>query len=171
MKHGCILTDSFIAAFGAKNYDNAVAILKQCTDAQQADMLQSLAELQVKPNKAVTDPSVIVVIKRKLQPGKTMEDFHQARQPPVPCERYDGHHRHYDYFKLPARVINAYHFQDSNQIISVGMMHGESEAQFITEMQQRAESEKQRAEKLNSVIDGRGETEIYIVHSDDILGK
>jgi hypothetical protein len=170
MTQGCELTDSFVKAFQQQDFTKAQEILSQCQSAQQALMLKSLSESR-RENKGSQEPRVLVVIKRRLKEGKSFEDFYQAWQPPVPCLETNGHQHRYQYFGLPTRVINAQNWQDPSEIISIGLMYGESEQEFVTEMQNRAAGEEQRRDPLNKVVERTGkQNEVFIVMSDDILG-
>lgn len=118
----------------------------------------------------VQGPNVVVILTRTLKSGQTFENFYEAWKPPVECVSSEGHQHRYNYFSWPTRVINMQNAANPNEIISMGLLHCESEEQYCAEMKRLATTEQIRHDKIAQVADKTVENRQYFVMSDDILG-
>ncbi len=113
-------------------------------------------------------PQVISVLRRKLKPGKSFEDFQTQHLPPV-ASRKTGFGYNAHYFLAPTRVINCVNLFDSDEIISIGMTYGSPE-EILREVVSKKEIEQARHGQIEQVSEKLGASEIYFVASDNNYG-
>ena len=116
-------------------------------------------------------PNVISILKRRLKPGKTFEDFQQAH---VPTDNAQQHEFGYvcDFFGVPTRVINAVSAEDPTIIYSIGFSYGtiaEIFAEAVAKSKEDARPGK-RADKLDEVCDDMAPPVIAFVAADNDYG-
>lgn len=66
---------------------------------------------------AFTPPSLVSVLKRKLHPGKTYEDYYKAHLPPLHENQALSH-----YFPFMTYVMNAQNVRDQSDIFTMAFM-------------------------------------------------
>lgn len=110
-------------------------------------------------------PPLIGVLYRKLHPGRTFEDFHQAWLPPLK-EGQDLAH----YFPAPVYVLSGQNKADPSDVITIGFCWVE-EKNVDSFLEKTALTEKIRHDTIATVADKIGETEIYIVKDVTKLGS
>lgn len=101
------------------------------------------------------DANLISVFIRKLNPGKTYEDFRNAWYPDKG-------------FGIPARVINSVNKNDESEILSIGFLKLPDE-DFNETIQRIAEQESVRHDRISEVIDKTSVKGIFIIKNDDDL--
>jgi hypothetical protein len=103
----------------------------------------------------LTPPSLISVLKRKLHPGKTYEDYHKSWLPSL-NEGQDLSH----YFPFMTYVMNAQNVMDSSDILSIGFMWGDP--MEIYELTKTVgNTEKMRHDAIETVAEKIGPTQVY----------
>jgi len=92
---------------------------------------------------------------RRLKPGKTYDDFHEAWKPSKG-------------FGVPTRVINAVNLTDDREIVSVGLVALPLE-QMETFKQQIVAQEQVRHDRISDVVEPDIRQAFYVIKNDDNL--
>lgn len=121
-------------------------------------------------------PMVISILYRELLDGKTFDDFHQAWLPPKEhCHevKKDGE-TFQQAFPAPTRVYNAVNLENPNEILSVGFIWIDNDAQGKKMM---AYAEQQGSDKLNQErydnidqVSKKISSKMYTLKTSDNLG-
>lgn len=136
----------------------ALKKFRALSDDKQEDFFRGLAP-------TLFPPSMLAVLFRKLHPGKTYKDFHQAWLPPLK-EGQDLE----NYFSVPTYVINAENVEDPTDIISIGLMWvGDKDLSKVMELTKTTES--QRHENIDGVAVKIGPTLMYQLKDVNKLGS
>lgn len=116
-------------------------------------------------------PSVVSILKRKLKPGKTFEDFQTAHLPCADAKKKEFGYE-VDFFGVPTRVINAVCAEDPNIVYSIGLSYGEIDEIFkeATEKSQEDSQPGKRVENLDNICDEMAAPIIALVASDNDYG-
>lgn len=116
-------------------------------------------------------PCVISILKRKLKPGKTFEDFQMAHIPSADAKKTELGYE-VDFFSVPTRVINAICAEDPSIVYSIGLSYGEIDEVFKDAVEKSHVESKPggRKEKLSHVCEKIEPTVIAIVASDNDYG-
>ncbi|MCP5322714.1 MAG: hypothetical protein H6492_01735 [Candidatus Paracaedibacteraceae bacterium] len=116
-------------------------------------------------------PSVVSILKRKLKPGKTFEDFQIAHLPGANAKKNEFGYE-VDFFGVPTRVINAVCAEDPNIVYSIGLSYGEIDEIFkeATKKSQEDSQPGRRGEKLDNICDDMASPVIAFVASDNDYG-
>lgn len=113
-------------------------------------------------------PQTISLLIRRLEPGKTIEDFEKAHLPPVECEKqeygYDC-----EYFEQPTRVIDCVLGSDPSVIVSIGMTYGDAKETFES-VGKMGDAIKKRQELLADVVEEVEPTRILFTCGDHNFG-
>jgi len=137
----------------------------------QLDKEKALKMLYYKARNAKT-PIAVSVLHRRLHGGKTFEDFFNAWMPPKNSMRpfSVGNLIYYQHFEIPVRVINAINMNDSNDVISIGLVWcTEEEFKIGIKKSEESQSNTERGENISEVAE-KESVEIYMVKADTNLG-
>jgi hypothetical protein len=104
---------------------------------------------------AITPPSLISVLKRKLHPGKTYEDYYKAHLPPLNEGQALFH-----YFPFTTYVMNAQNVMDQSDIFTIAFMWGDP-TQIYELTKTMGDSEKRRHDSIETIAEKIGPTQIY----------
>lgn len=116
-------------------------------------------------------PAVVSILKRKLKPGKTIEDFQIAHVPGDNPKSIDFGYE-VDFFGVPTRVINAVSAEDPSIIYSIGLSYGSIDKIF-TEAAKKSQDDAKpghRSDKLDNICDDLSLPIIAFVSSDNNYG-
>lgn len=116
-------------------------------------------------------PAVVSILKRRLKPGKTFEDFQEAHLPGGDAQKKKLGYE-VDFFGVPTRVINAVSAEDPTVIYSIGLSYGDI-AKIFSEATSKSKEESapgQRGDKLDEVCDDMALPVIAFVGADNDYG-
>lgn len=164
---GCI-SMSFEKLFEEQKFSDALAVFDQMN---KADKEKTLKILYYKARNAQT-PVAVSILHRRLHEGKTFEDFYNSWMPPKYAMKpfSVGNTTYYQHFEIPVRVINAINMNDSNDVISVGLVWcTEEEFKMGIKKTEESQANAERGENISQVAD-KESVEIYMVKADTNLG-
>lgn len=159
---------NFEKLFEEQNFSKALESFDQMN---QTDKENALKILYYKSRNAKT-PVAVSVLHRRLNEGKTFEDFFNAWMPPKNSMKpfSVGSTTYYQHFEIPVRVINAINMNDSNDVISIGLVWcTEEEFKIGIKKAEESQSNAERGENISEVAD-KESVEIYMVKADTNLG-
>ena len=116
-------------------------------------------------------PTVVSILKRKLKPGKTFEDFQQGHLPGEGAKKTEMGYE-VDFFGVPTRVINAVSAEDPTVVYSIGFSYGELNEIFSQAVAKSKEDTApgKRGDKLDEVCDDLEPPAIAFVATDNDYG-
>ena len=166
------MKNEFLDKLAAHSLAEARKIFLELDEDEQVSCLDALYQQSMN----ATKPAVISVLFRKLKPGKTFKDFHQAWLPaPNFCDPVNKAGTGFmQAFPVPTRVINAQEMEDPSLIVSVGLtwLRDEKEQQMMQDYIAKLgkdEMNQTRSANINTVAE-KQEAKICITASDDNLG-
>ncbi len=133
--------------FKKKQFDKAAAEFVNLSKAEQITLLEGLYQSMM----SGTAPDFVSVLFRKLRPGCTYQDFHQAWLPPEKnCKKdSDGY---FNYFHYPTTVLFAENINDKTDIVIVGLTWATPD-QVNQELQRIKNSEQERHDNIDKVAE------------------
>lgn len=159
---------SFEQLFEEQKFSDA---LEEFDKMNQIDKEKALQVLYYKARNAKM-PVAISILHRRLHEGKTFEDFFNSWMPPKDSMKpfSVGNTTYYQHFEIPVRVINAINMNNSNDIISVGLIWcTKEELKIGIKMAEESQSNAERGKNISEVAD-KDSVEIYMVEADTNLG-
>jgi len=136
----------------------ALAAFRALPESQQEDFFREFAP-------TLFPPPLIGVLFRKMKPGYTYKDFHEAHLPPLK-QGQDLEH----YFPCPVYVLSGERKDDPSDIITIGFAWLE-EDKLEDFLESTAETEKIRHDKIATVADKIGPALVYKVKEVAKLGS
>lgn len=161
--------------FNNKNFEQALEILLSADKESQIETLKAL--YQASSNQKT--PFLVSVLRAKLGEDINFEDFYQSWLPPKDtCDPVELSGQTYQqHFKGPVRVMNAINVSDDRDVMSIGLVWAETEAdkQATLEFLQNAtegkdEANERRHDSIKEQVPDRELLGIYLTESDDNLG-
>lgn len=165
-----MLIENFFNHFEQQDYAQAIDSFDKLNKDEKIQLLKQLY-YQAREAKA---PVAISVNYRKLHENQTFNDFYNAWMPPIEATRpfKIGNKIYFNHFETPIRVINAVNMQDPSEVVSIGLVWCNSEAEFDAGLQRVIDSEANqiRADSISDVAE-QTSSKIYKVKTDTQLGN
>lgn len=146
------ITKQFYQAINADNYPKAFELIADLPQDEQETMLTAVMKFLKHDFDLASKPQSMVVLRRKLKPGKTYQDFHNAWLPPVDARDSLSGEKQYDYFDGPVRVINGIDSKEPNCFSTV-LLSTASMDVLGTEYAKYAKTEAKRHEALKNIVE------------------
>lgn len=159
---------TFEKALEELKFNEALKIFEQM---HRDDKEQILKQLYYQARNA-KQPVAVSVLRRQLHTGKTFDDFSNAWMPPKDSMNpfTVGSATYYQHFETPVRVINAINMNDSNDILSIGLVWcTEEEFKLGIKKAQENKSNTARGDNIKEVADKKS-IELFLVKTDTNLG-
>lgn len=150
----------------SSQYEQAADALLQCNKEEITAMLQNLNSNNFQVNS-------ISLLRRKLKPGFSYKDFYNAWLPPIPASQitHTDQGIQASYFPFPVRIINGFNAENSNEIISIGLMAAtESDIQELQYDKELLKTEAMRHDQIKKISRKVGSTLFFSCNDDNNLG-